>query len=216
MNRSGTRLEQEGKQGQQNAQAVKQAATRDDGGKDMRCTRGTVNESDTVKEDDTEDGTGNEVLEGALVCIHVFAAESHQGINRETGKFHAQVESQEVNGLGHQKRAGGCKHQQAVSFTTLELFMAESPLEARNAQESAQDNRYTEHAANRVHGIQIHERVVRRQVVGTGSKRDKEACHPRQHLVLVFVFDERFCGKRHQGACSNQNHGQKINDITHV
>ena len=93
--------------------------------------------------------------------------------------------------------------------------MTESPLETGYAEERTQDNRDTEHATDRIHGVQVHEGVVRREVIGTSTEHDKEACHPRKHLVLVVVLDERFRGERHEGTDRDQNYGQEIHDITH-
>ena len=128
MERSGTSLKEERKHSQENTHAIEQAATCNDRSKDVGRTGGTVNESDTIKEECAKHSTRNKVLESTFVCIHVFTAKAHQGVNREACQFHAQEESEEVNSLRHEQCAASCKHQQSVSFATLELFVTESPL----------------------------------------------------------------------------------------
>ena len=170
MERSRTGLKEECKHGQENTHAIKQATTSDYRRENVGRTGGTVNEGHAVQEDRAEDRARNEVLESTFVSIHVFAAKTHQGVNREAGQFHAQEESKEVDSLGHEQCTAGCKHQQSVGFATLELFVTESPLETCNSEECAEHHRETENATNRIHGIQVHEGVVGGQVVGTGTK----------------------------------------------
>ena len=181
----------------------------------MRRSGGTVNERHAIKEQRAEHGTRHKVLERSFACIQVFTAKSHQGVNREARQFHAQEKGEKVDRLGHERCTTSRKQQKRVSFAALELFVTESPLKARNAEECAKENRGAENAANRVHRIQVHERVVRREEIGTGTEQHKEACHPRKHLVLVFVLEERFCSKRHECAHCDKNYRQEIHDITH-
>ena len=215
MNRSGTRLKQERKQGEENAHTVNHATACDDRGENMRRTGSTVNECHAVQENRAEHRTRNEVLESTFVRVDVLTAKTHQGINREASEFHTQVKGEEIDCLRHEQGSACCKQQQAISFATLELLVTESPLETGNTEKSAKDNRDTEHAADRVHGVQVHKGVVRREIIGTSTEHDKEACHPRKHLVLVVVLDERFRGERHEGTDRDQNYGQEIHDITH-
>ena len=215
MERSGTGLEEEGKHGQENTHAIKQAAASDNRGKDVGRTGGTVNESHTVQEDCTKDRTRNEVLESTFVGIHVLAAKAHQGVNREASQFHTQEKGEEVDSLGHERCAASCKQQESVSFATLELFVTEGPLESCNPEESAEHHGKTQHATDRVHSVQVHKDIVSGKVVSTCTKSNKQGSYPWQNLVLVFVFDERFCGKGHQRAQSHKDYRQEIYVITH-
>ena len=119
----------------------------------------TINERHTVEEDGTEDGARNKVLEHAFARVRILAADTHQGVHRETREFHGDEQRDKVNRLGHEERTARGKQHKPVGLATLVVFVTEGPLQARNAEQRAQEHRKPEQAANRVHGKQVVTRI---------------------------------------------------------
>ena len=206
--RSSTRLEQEANHGQEHADTVERFTAIEARGKEMRRTGSAVNQSHTVEEYGAEDGARDEVLEHAFVRVHVFAADTDQGVNREASEFHADEKGKEINRLRHETSTARRKHQQSVSLAALVLLVAKRPLEAGNPEEGAEHDRCTENLADRVHGIQVEHHVCRAKVVGGHAGDDEQRRHPGENLVLVLVLDERFRGKRNKGANGDNDNRQ--------
>ena len=213
--RSGTRLEQEAENHEQNAHAVNGATAFENRRKERGRTRRTVNHGDTVQEEGAKDGARDKVLEHAFARIFLMAADTHKGIHREASEFHAQEERKEVDGLRHEKRTASGKEHEPVGFATLELLVTERPLQSGNTEERAEQHGNAEQATNRIHREQVENRIRIDKREGGHSSDNEQRSDPRENLVLVLVPDERFGSERHEGAKGNNRNRQEVNEISH-
>ena len=215
MERSSTGLEEETCNHKEHANAVNRHTSIKHLTAEMRRARSTVNQRNTVEEDGAENCTRDKVLEHAFVRVDILAADAHESVNREAREFHRDEQCDKVNRLRHEQGTACGKHHEAISFAALELFTTERPLEPGNAEETAQENRYAEHATHRVHSVKTQESFRLGVVQSHNAQSDKERRNPRKHLVLVFVTKERFGSKSHHAAQNDTDNRQEIDNVIH-